>query len=53
MYNYIFLWLGSIDSQHEVPEAPAEPAYEEISIATSPRAQEIEVESNEAYGQVS
>ena len=31
---------------------PAGPVYEEVDLAMAPRTQDIQVESNEAYGQV-
>ncbi len=39
-------------SGNEVPIAPAGPVYEEVGLAMTPRTQDIQVESNEAYGQV-
>ena len=39
-------------SGNEVPTAPAGPVYEEVDLAMTPRTQDIQVESNEAYGQV-
>ncbi len=39
-------------SGNGVPIAPAGPVYEEVDLAITPRTQDIQVESNEAYGQV-
>ncbi len=39
-------------SGNEVPIAPAGPVYEEVDLAMTPRTQDIQVESNEAYGRV-
>ncbi len=36
----------------EVPKASAGPVYEEVDLAMAPRTQDIQVESNKAYGQV-
>ncbi len=37
----------------EVPKASAGPVYEEVDLAImAPRTQDIQVESNKAYGQV-
>ena len=47
--------VGSANRQlsgNEVPIAPAGPVYEEVDLAMTPRTQDIQVESNEAYGQV-
>ncbi len=50
-----FVHVGSANRQlsgNEVPIAPAGPVYEEVDLAMTPRTQDIQVESNEAYGQV-
>ena len=39
-------------SGNEVPTASAGPVYEEVVLAMTSRTQDIQVESNEAYGQV-
>ncbi len=39
-------------SGNGVPIVPAGPVYEEVDLAMTPRTQDIQVESNEAYGQV-
>ncbi len=48
------LCFGSSNRQlsgNEAPLAPAGPVYEEVGLAMTPRAQDIQVESNKAYGQ--
>ena len=54
-YNYEEVYLAMTNRQlsgNEVPIAPAGPVYEEVGLAMTPRAQDIQMESNEAYGQV-
>ena len=50
------LWLGSIGStqlsDNKVPKVAAGPVYEEVGLVTAQRTQDIQVVSNEAYGQV-
>ncbi len=50
MYNFISCIYDL--AGNEVPITPAGPAYEEVDLAMTPRTQDIQVESNEAYGQV-
>ena len=53
----MYLWFGSANRQlsgnEVVPIASVGPVYEEVGPAMTPRAQDIPVESNEAYAQVS
>ncbi len=44
--------LYRADGQLSVRKAPAGPVYEEVGLSTSPKAQDIQVKSNQAYGQV-
>ncbi len=44
--------IANCQVMHELTKAPAGPVYEEVGLAMSPRTQDIQVESNEAYGQV-
>ncbi len=53
VYEEVYLAMTNRQlSGNEVPIAPAGPVYEEVGLAMTPRAQDIQVESNEAYGQV-
>ncbi len=56
-YHILYLWFGSANRQlsgnEVVPIASVGPVYEEVGPAMTPRAQDIPVESNEAYAQVS
>ena len=54
MFNF-YLAFNTANRQlsgNEVPIAPAGPVYEEVDLAMTPRTQDIQVESDEAYGHV-
>ncbi|XP_064407455.1 complement component receptor 1-like protein [Halichondria panicea] len=52
VYEEVYLAMTNRQlSGNEVPIAPAGPVYEEVDLAMTPRTQDIQVESNEAYGQ--
>ncbi len=47
------LSIGSTQlSDNKVPKVAAGPVYEEVGLVTAQRTQDIQVVSNEAYGQV-
>ncbi len=53
VYEEVYLAMTNRQlSGNGVPIAPAGPVYEEVDLAMTPRTQDIQVESNEAYGQV-
>ena len=49
---YEEVYLAMTDRQLSGNGVPAGPVYEEVDLAMTPRTQDIQVESNEAYGQV-
>ena len=49
---YKEVYLAMTDRQLSGNGVPAGPVYEEVDLAMTPSTQDIQVESNEAYGQV-
>ncbi len=44
--------MDNCQACNEVPIAPAGPVYEEVDLAMTPQTQDIQVDSNKAYGEV-